>query len=169
MKKKNKGGYTFKRRSGFLHNACNRKQEGYETYALSFRYGQRHDREILAAQNVAKYFNVKKHIILDIDLRSFGGSALTDNIPVPKERGLAEIPVIFPSHTCLHEIRFFSPLPSPGQKCLRHMIFSSGSMPLITAAIPIAVRSISMPSKRWQILPRKRGWKERHLRSTHRS
>lgn len=67
------------------------KQEGYETYALSFRYGQRHDREILAAQNVAKYFAVKKHIVLDIDLRSFGGSALTDNIPVPKERGLAEI------------------------------------------------------------------------------
>ena len=63
------------------------KQEGYETYALSFRYGQRHDREILAAQNVAKYFAVKKHIVLDIDLRSFGGSALTDDIPVPKERG----------------------------------------------------------------------------------
>ena len=67
------------------------KQEGYETYALSFRYGQRHDREILAAQNVAKYFAVKKHIVLDIDLRSFGGSALTDDIPVPKERGLAEM------------------------------------------------------------------------------
>jgi 7-cyano-7-deazaguanine synthase len=67
------------------------KQEGYETYALSFRYGQRHDREILAAQNVAKYFAVKKHIVLDIDLRSFGGSALTDDIPVPKERGLVEI------------------------------------------------------------------------------
>jgi 7-cyano-7-deazaguanine synthase len=67
------------------------KDQGYETYALSFRYGQRHDREILAAQSVAKYFTVKKHIVLDIDLRSFGGSALTDNIPVPKERGLAEM------------------------------------------------------------------------------
>jgi 7-cyano-7-deazaguanine synthase len=67
------------------------QQEGYETYALSFRYGQRHDREIQAAQNVAECFAVKKHIILDIDLRSFGGSALTDDIPVPKERGFAEI------------------------------------------------------------------------------
>jgi 7-cyano-7-deazaguanine synthase len=67
------------------------QQEGYETYALSFRYGQRHDREIQAAQNVAVCFAVKKHIILDIDLRSFGGSALTDDIPVPKERGLAEM------------------------------------------------------------------------------
>jgi len=66
-------------------------QEGYETYALSFRYGQRHDREILAAKDVAEYFAVKKHIVLDIDLKSFGGSALTDDIPVPKERGLAEI------------------------------------------------------------------------------
>jgi 7-cyano-7-deazaguanine synthase len=67
------------------------RQEGYETYALSFRYGQRHDREIMAAQNIAEYFSVKKHIVLDIDLKSFGGSALTDDIPVPKERKLNEI------------------------------------------------------------------------------
>jgi 7-cyano-7-deazaguanine synthase len=67
------------------------REEGYETYALSFRYGQRHDREILAAQNVAEYFGVKKHIILDIDLKSFGGSALTDDIPVPKNREALEM------------------------------------------------------------------------------
>ncbi len=67
------------------------REEGYETYALSFRYGQRHDREILAAQNVAEYFGVKKHIILDIDLKSFGGSALTDDIPVPKNRDALEM------------------------------------------------------------------------------
>lgn len=67
------------------------REEGYETYALSFRYGQRHDREILAAQNVAEYFGVKKHIVLDIDLKSFGGSALTDDIPVPKNRDAHEM------------------------------------------------------------------------------
>jgi len=67
------------------------KEEGYETYALSFRYGQRHDREILAAQNVAEYFGVRKHIVLDIDLKSFGGSALTDDIPVPKNRETLEM------------------------------------------------------------------------------
>lgn len=67
------------------------REEGYETYALSFRYGQRHDREILAAQNVAEYFGVKKHIVLDIDLKSFGGSALTDDIPVPKNRDALEM------------------------------------------------------------------------------
>lgn len=67
------------------------RQQGFEIYALSFRYGQRHDREIPAAKKVAAYFNVSKHVILDIDLRSFGGSALTDNIPVPKQRGLDAI------------------------------------------------------------------------------
>jgi 7-cyano-7-deazaguanine synthase len=67
------------------------KEEGYETYALSFRYGQRHDREILAAQNVAESFGVRKHIVLDIDLKSFGGSALTDDIPVPKNREALEM------------------------------------------------------------------------------
>jgi 7-cyano-7-deazaguanine synthase len=67
------------------------KEEGYETYALSFRYGQRHDREILAAQNVAEYFGVRKHIVLAIDLKSFGGSALTDDIPVPKNRETLEM------------------------------------------------------------------------------
>lgn len=67
------------------------KNQGYETYALTFRYGQRHEREIMAAKEIARSLAVKKHIILDIDLKSFGGSALTDNIPVPKERDLAEI------------------------------------------------------------------------------
>ena len=67
------------------------KSQGYETYALTFRYGQRHEREIMAAKEIARSLAVKKHIILDIDLKSFGGSALTDDIPVPKERDLAEI------------------------------------------------------------------------------
>ena len=49
------------------------KDRGYETYALTFRYGQRHEREIMAAKGIADSFSVKKHIILGIDLRSFGG------------------------------------------------------------------------------------------------
>ncbi len=67
------------------------KDRGYETYALTFRYGQRHEREVMAAKGIADSSSVKKHIILDIDLRSFGGSALTDDIPVPKQRGIKEI------------------------------------------------------------------------------
>jgi 7-cyano-7-deazaguanine synthase len=60
--------------------------EGYEPYALSFRYGQRHKVELEAAKRIAKSFNTKEHVIVDIDLRQFGGSALTDNIDVPKDR-----------------------------------------------------------------------------------
>lgn len=67
------------------------KNDGYEAYALTFRYGQRHESEIMAAKKIARSLGVARHIIFDIDLRSFGGSALTDDIPVPKKRELYEI------------------------------------------------------------------------------
>jgi 7-cyano-7-deazaguanine synthase len=67
------------------------RNEGFEAYALTFRYGQRHTCEIDAARETARYIGVARHVILDIDLRSFGGSALTDDIEVPKGRGLADI------------------------------------------------------------------------------
>ncbi|HEY2614865.1 MAG TPA: 7-cyano-7-deazaguanine synthase QueC [Chthoniobacterales bacterium] len=63
---------------------CNRK--GFEAYALSFDYRQRHDIEILAAKRVAISLGAREHRIAKIDLRLFGGSALTDEIPVPKNR-----------------------------------------------------------------------------------
>jgi 7-cyano-7-deazaguanine synthase len=59
---------------------------GYLPYALSFRYGQRHSVELEAASKVVKTMGAEKHIIADIDLRSFGGSALTADIDVPKNR-----------------------------------------------------------------------------------
>lgn len=65
--------------------------EGFVCHALTFRYGQRHEAEIAAARTVAKAFHVADHVIADIDLRLFGGSALTDDIPVPKGRDIAEI------------------------------------------------------------------------------
>ena len=61
-------------------------REGYKPYTLSFSYGQRHAIELDAANCVSKSFNVEKHIVLDINLRQLGGSALTDNIEVPKKR-----------------------------------------------------------------------------------
>ncbi|HID21941.1 MAG TPA: 7-cyano-7-deazaguanine synthase QueC [Planctomycetaceae bacterium] len=67
------------------------RDEGYACYALTLRYGQRHEREIEAAKRVAEAMNVVKHIVLDIDLRAFGGSALTDEIEVPKHRSADEI------------------------------------------------------------------------------
>jgi 7-cyano-7-deazaguanine synthase len=60
--------------------------EGYEVYAMSFRYGQRHLVELESASRVASAFCVKRHLTLDVDLRAIGGSALTDDIEVPKER-----------------------------------------------------------------------------------
>ena len=61
-------------------------QEGYDIYSLSFRYGQRHALELEAAQIVAKSLGVKQHLVIDIDLAKIGGSALTDDIDVPKSR-----------------------------------------------------------------------------------
>ncbi|MFH1745448.1 MAG: 7-cyano-7-deazaguanine synthase QueC [Planctomycetota bacterium] len=71
--------------------------DGFELLALSFRYGQRHVVEIEAARNIAAALSVREHRIMNIDLRDFGGSALTDNIAVPKDRALDadEIPVTY--------------------------------------------------------------------------
>jgi len=67
------------------------RKQGHEIYAITFSYGQRHEAEVAAAERIADYFNVARHITIDIDLRRFGGSALTDNIPVPKGRGRDEV------------------------------------------------------------------------------
>lgn len=65
--------------------------DGFRPYALTFRYGQRHAVEIEAARRVAKRAGVADHVIAEIDLRTFGGSALTAAIDVPKDRALDEI------------------------------------------------------------------------------
>lgn len=67
------------------------KKEGFELYALTFRYGQRHEREIKAAKKVAAFLEVKEHLIVDFNLRAIGGSALTADIDVPKGRSTTEI------------------------------------------------------------------------------
>lgn len=67
------------------------QSEGFEVYALSFRYGQRHQFEIEAAKRIAKRSGVTQHVIADIDLRLFGGSALTSDIEVPKGRSMGEM------------------------------------------------------------------------------
>ncbi|MGM9464566.1 7-cyano-7-deazaguanine synthase QueC [Streptomyces murinus] len=64
------------------------KDQGYTPYALSFRYGQRHSVELEAAKRVAAAQGVARHVIADIDLRVFGGSALTSDIEVPKHESL---------------------------------------------------------------------------------
>jgi 7-cyano-7-deazaguanine synthase len=65
--------------------------EGFKLYALTFCYGQRHQVEIEAAEKIARLFQVSQHIIIDVDLSRFGGSALTTEMEVPKERDPKEI------------------------------------------------------------------------------
>ena len=67
------------------------RKQGFVLYALSFRYGQRHAIEIEAAQRVADFVGVEQHVIQTIDLRVFGGSALTGKLEVPKSNEIAEI------------------------------------------------------------------------------
>ena len=75
------------------------RSEGYALYSLSFRYGQRHALELEAAQRVALALGAKEHLVIQIDLGKIGGSALTENMEVPKGRDelelLEEIPVTY--------------------------------------------------------------------------
>ena len=72
-------------------------QEGFDVHALSVRYGQRHAVELDAARRVAERLGIRRHVIVDLDLRAFGGSALTGDVPVPKDTPLAEIGARIPS------------------------------------------------------------------------
>ena len=67
------------------------RDEGFECYALSFDYGQRHDRELESARRVADALGARQHLVLRLDLRAIGGSALTADIAVPKSRSESEM------------------------------------------------------------------------------
>lgn len=67
------------------------KDEGYSVYALSFRYGQRHSYEITAAVKIAQHLSVTEHRVIGMDLRAFGGSSLTSDMEVPKNRLQSEV------------------------------------------------------------------------------
>ncbi len=64
-------------------------EQGFAAHALSFRYGQRHVVELEAAATIARALGVAEHRVIDIDLRAFGGSALTDSIEIPKDRAVS--------------------------------------------------------------------------------
>ena len=74
------------------------REQGFDLFALTVNYGQRHIFELQSAKNVALSLDVEKHSVLDIDLAQFGGSALTDDIEVPKDRvesEMANIPATY--------------------------------------------------------------------------
>ena len=80
---------------------------GFLPYALSFRYGQRHEFELDSAKAVSKSMGVEEHIILDIDLRAFGGSALTMILKFLKIEMKLILRMRSQLHMCLQEIQFF--------------------------------------------------------------
>jgi 7-cyano-7-deazaguanine synthase len=67
------------------------QNQGFDPYAITFRYGQRHFQEIEAARSIAQRMQVVRHVIVDFDLRVFGGSALTGDIEVPTDRTVEEM------------------------------------------------------------------------------
>lgn len=67
------------------------KRDGYQLHALSFHYGQRHERELQSAGKIAAFLHAKTHKVIRFDLRAIGGSALTDEISVPKGRSDTDI------------------------------------------------------------------------------
>ena len=74
------------------------KDQGFELFTLTVNYGQRHDFELQSAKKNAQVYGVQKHSIIHIDLAQFGGSALTDQIEVPKDRDesdMTEIPITY--------------------------------------------------------------------------
>jgi len=74
------------------------KKNGYDVYCLSFKYGQRHEKEIKHAEMVASAVEAKKHIVFDVDLKKFGGSSLMDSsLDVPKNQELKDIGKDIPS------------------------------------------------------------------------
>jgi 7-cyano-7-deazaguanine synthase len=73
------------------------QREGFEVHALSVRYGQRHAIELDAAFRVAQRLGIRDHVVIDLDLRAFGGSALTAEQPVPKDTPMAEIGTRIPA------------------------------------------------------------------------
>lgn len=66
------------------------RHQGFEVHALSFRYGQRHQSEVEAAQRIARHYGARSHTVVEIDLRTFGGSVLTGDGEVPRDRPLGE-------------------------------------------------------------------------------
>jgi 7-cyano-7-deazaguanine synthase len=72
------------------------RRDGFECYALSFDYGQRHRVELEAASRVARHLGAKEHQVAKIDLRAFGGSALTADIDVPKHSSVEDLPAGIP-------------------------------------------------------------------------
>ena len=143
-------------------------QQGFDLHALSFRYGQRHERELESAKKVAAFLETKTHRVLSFDLRAIGGSALTDEIDVPKRRSDAAIVTGIPVTyvPARNTIFLFLPLAlASGSK--RRYFF--GANQLDYSGYPDCREDILKRMNAWPISPPKPGSKaEAGSRSTRR-
>jgi 7-cyano-7-deazaguanine synthase len=73
------------------------RREGFDCHAISYRYGQRHQIELVRAEEIARQMGARRHVVVDFDLRRFGGSALTSDLAVPKGRSADEMAHGIPS------------------------------------------------------------------------
>ncbi len=136
------------------------RSAGYELYAMSFRYGQRHSLELESASRVASAIGVEKHLIANFDLRAIGGSALTDQIEVPKERGAEEIASGIPVTYVPARNTIFLSFALAWAEVLGAQDIFIGVNLSTTAATLIAGQSTSNRSKEWRILRRRRALKD---------
>ncbi len=137
------------------------RDEGYEVYAMSFRYGQRHKVELACAENIARAFGVKQHNVIDIDLRIFGASALTADIAVPKDRSDTEMEEGIPITYVPARNTIFLSYALAWAEVLNADTIFIGSMLSTIAVIRIVGRSTYTPIKRWRTLRHKRVLKEK--------
>ena len=109
------------------------RKKQFELYGLTINYGQKHIFEIESAKSVADYFNMKKHIVIDIDLASFGGSSLTSkNLEVPKNRILSNNDIPTTYVPARNTVFFISPL----RACLLHLFLNATATALFALFCP---------------------------------
>ena len=129
------------------------KKDGFECYALSFRYGQRHSAELNAAKYLAKRLKAKMLRIVNMDLAGIGNSALTDtSMDIPEQPGEG-IPVTYvPARNTV-----FLSVALAWAEVIDAQDILLASTPWIIPVIQIAAQNTSVPSKKWRILrPRQR-------------
>ncbi|MEZ6078317.1 MAG: 7-cyano-7-deazaguanine synthase [Pirellulaceae bacterium] len=136
------------------------QQADYTVHALSFRYGQRHQLELERATQLAQAASVAQHVIVDINLAQFGGSALTADIDVPKHESADQIGGDIPVTYVPARNTVFLSLAWPTPRASEPSIFSSASTRSTTVVIPIVAPSSSQPLKSWPTWPPRRASKE---------
>jgi hypothetical protein len=145
------------------------RQQGYEIYGLSFRYGQRHVKELNCAKKIAKRVGAKAHLVFDVNLSRFGGHPFL--LPRRALFGIIQYRISveqFPRRMFLHGTPCFSLLRSRTRRLFMLMRFSSGQTPWITQDTLTAGQSISVYSSSLRRLPLEKESREKRSVSRHR-